>query len=1141
MAAKPLSAVVRYLHGAAGSSGAEPSDGELLALFTVDRDPAAFEALVRRHEQLVMNVCRRLLGPGADADDAFQATFFVLARKARTIRKQESVACWLHGVAHRLSRQLLSKMAGRQRCAAKLQPAAESMPMRDDPVHVASMRELGVILDDELRSLPTVCRAALVACHLEGLSTAEAAQRLGVPASTLKSRLRRGRDLLRQRLSRRGVGLSTVALTVALGEQSRAGASAALVQVTVQTALCVAASGTATVATRAAALAGKALGRMQIGRVKLVLLAVLTVALAGLGAAFSRSMPSGPAGSEVIDAGQDAALADKGPARAGVDLQGDPLPAGAIMRLGTARWRHAWGVESVAFTPDGQQVVSAGGHKIHVWEASTGKELRNFQSFNVMAVTISRAAGVLAAAENGNLKVLDLATWEPKFSHEIGTFAVAISPDGSILASGARSTKTDPVMLWNPRTGEKLRSLAGNMPQVFRLAFSPDGKQLAAASCRIPSFSPPEGSRSQIVRVWDVQTGQLHELDGHTGGVTSVAYSPDGTVLATGGHDGTLILWDTASRKLLHKTQTIDEPYFHRKGDGIDSGGIRALAFAPDAKTMASAHHDSTVRLFDAAGGKQLRILRGHTYTVCDVAFSADGKTLASCSDDQTVRLWDAATGEPRNPRTGHGGGIGSVLVSPDGKRAVSAGRDRRIRVWDLGNGQELLSLGDFKRTIHSFSLSPDGTLLAVGMDDGKIQLHDVASGAELRELKGHTGQVRSLSFSPDGKLLVSASPSGKNSNLSGKEAGRSLRFWEVSTGRELPRIEGNRNDWYAHFSPGGKWLASYERGIDLWDPATGKKQRHFGDLTDFAFLPDGKRIAGWSSAPSSRGGGASFGGEKGMVRIRSLEDGGEQYSFGGPERFAYVGGLFVLSPDGRLLAVAVTEDGGFEQNVLQLWEMATGKLRRTLKGHAGEVNGCAFSPDSRTVLTASSDTTILVWDLAVPVAPRPQELTEKALAALWRDLGDPDAGRADQAIWALVAAPKQALSLVQKSLPPAPAPDPAWIALVKDLGSEQFAVRDKASRALEVLEEQAYPLLQRALADSPTLEMRRRLERLLDRLKYPLTSPTTLRQLRAVEVLEHIGTAQARQVLQDLAQGAPGARLTDEAKAALRRLDQSK
>src|SRR5437763_549866 len=223
MATQPLNAVIHYLHRSLDTGNASRSDGDLLERFTADRDAAAFEELVLRYQTLVMNVCRRLLGQGADVDDAFQATFFILARKARSIRKRDVVGSWLHGVAHRLSHQMLTKRSTRLRCEEQMRASARSAPVRDDPVHLASLRELGAVLDDELRNLPADCRAALVACHLDGLSTTEAAHRLGIPASTLKSRLQRGRDLLRQRLSRRGIGLSLAALTAVLAARGRAG------------------------------------------------------------------------------------------------------------------------------------------------------------------------------------------------------------------------------------------------------------------------------------------------------------------------------------------------------------------------------------------------------------------------------------------------------------------------------------------------------------------------------------------------------------------------------------------------------------------------------------------------------------------------------------------------------------------------------------------------------------------------------------------------------------------------------------------------------------------------------------------------------------------------------------------------------
>ncbi len=1138
MPTQPLNAVLHYLHQSLEPGTAGRSDGELLARFTAERDPAAFEELVRRYEAMVLNVCRRRLGEGADADDAFQATFFLLARKARSIRKRDAVGSWLHGVAHRLSRQVLGKRSTRLRCEAKLRQPAPCTPAWEDPVQRASLRELGVILDDELRNLPAVCRAALVACHLEGLSTTEAAHRLGVPASTLKSRLQRGRDLLRQRLQRRGIGLSVAALTAVLAEQSRAGAAPIFVHATVQAALCVATSSPTASATRAASLMTHALGTGALGKISLAACAVLAFALLGLAAAFCTSPrtdadPRGPG-----LPGQGVARAPEKQEQARLDRLGDPLPPGAVLRLGTARLRQPGRVTAIAFTADGKQLASAGNHVIRVWGADTGKELRQLKATNIMGLAVAPAGGAMAAAQNSYVQVWDLAAGRPRFRRDTACFAVAISPDGSVLATGGRTQDgADPVVLWDLRTGNKLRALSGSMYQVFGLAFSPNGKSLAAVSCGNSAFSPPPSARAESIRLWDVATGKLQELDGHAGGATSLAFSPDGKVLATGGRDGTLLLWDAATRNRLHKT-TIAEEASPRKGNRVALRGIRALAFSPDGKTIASANSDSTVRLFEAATGKQTRVLRGHAQSVADVAYSPDGKTLATAGDDQTVRLWDAATGALRNPRPGHDGNTESVLISPDARRAVTAGSDRTVRIWDLTTGQEELVLREFKSAVASVALSPRGDLLAVGMEDGDIQFRDAVSGELRRTLKGHSGMVRSLSFSPDGKTLASAAPSGARSNLTRKEAVRSLRLWDVGTGQELPRIQGSRNDWYARFSPDGRWLAAYEYGVVLWDPATGKRLRGLDDLSDFAFHPDGKSLVGWAAAPRVRGaGGGGIGKGKGTVRVSRLADGAELYRFEGPQHMPYYGGLFALSPDGRLLALGANEGGGFEQKSLQLWDMATGKLRRTLRGHGGKVNGCAFSPDGRLVLTASGDTTALVWDLGLPPEPRPKVLSDKALASLWGDLGDADAGRADAAIWALVAAPQQALALLKKNVRPTPDAPPDWRAWVKDLGSAQFTVRDKASRELEALGERAYPVLKQELTGTPTLELRHRIERLLGKLAYPLKSPDTIRELRAVEILEHIGTEQAGRVLRELGKGAPGSRLTEEARASLERL----
>src|SRR5262249_26516072 len=196
---------------------------------------------------------------------------------------------------------------------------------------------------------------------------------------------------------------------------------------------------------------------------------------------------------------------------------------------------------------------------------------------------------------------------------------------------------SDPVVLWDLKTGNKLRSLSGSMYQVFGLAFSPNGKLLAAVSCGNSGLSPPKSARPEIIRLWYVETGKLQELDGHAGGATSLAFSPDGKVLATGGHDGTLIWWDNATGKQLRKIKLVEDVYYYPKRNRIGSGGVQALAFAPNGKTVASANHDGTVRPFEATTGKQLRGDRGHAHSAVAVAFTPHGRTQRAATAGHTV------------------------------------------------------------------------------------------------------------------------------------------------------------------------------------------------------------------------------------------------------------------------------------------------------------------------------------------------------------------------------------------------------------------------------------------------------------------------------------------------------------------------
>jgi len=323
--------------------------------------------------------------------------------------------------------------------------------------------------------------------------------------------------------------------------------------------------------------------------------------------------------------------------------------------------------------------------------------------------------------------------------------------------------------------------------------------------------------------------------------------------------------------------------------------------------------------------------------------------------------------------------------------------------------------------------------------------------------------------------------------------------------------------------SPDGKIVAAggYSDGaVRVWDADTGKKLRQFEGCDKpenaryytgypVAFSPDGRLLAvgGW------RGTTGLWDTATGQL-VRRLDDPGTRVA------------ALVFSPDGRTLVTG--------SDAVRLWEVATSQVRATRTGHAGEVCSLAFSGDGRFLASGSIDTTILTWDLASPIA----QATPLKPQALWDDLTG-DAATAYRAVQALAAAPKHAVPFLRERLKPAQvltAADRARLAgLLADLDSGTFAVREKAAAELEQRGDTVEPLLRQALAGKPSLEVRRRLEKLLGNLAPE--SPNRLRMLRAVEVLEHAGGADARRLLEELAGGAPGAWLTREGKASLERL----
>jgi WD40 repeat protein len=290
--------------------------------------------------------------------------------------------------------------------------------------------------------------------------------------------------------------------------------------------------------------------------------------------------------------------------------------------------------------------------------------------------------------------------------HTDYVWSVAFSPDGRLLASGSED-KT--IKLWDVATGSLVRTLTGHTSLVFSVAFSPDGRLLASGSCsKIENYSCVQGE----IKLWDVATGSLvRTLTGHTAAVRSVAFSPDGRLLASGSHDHTIKLWDVATGSLV-RTLT------------GHTSLVNSVAFSPDGRLLASGSHDHTIKLWDVATGSLVRTLTGHTNYVFPVAFSPDGRLLASGSTDKTIKLWEVATGSlVRTLITSY---VNSVAFSPDG-RLLASDSYKEIKLWEVATGREVRTLSGHTGLVNSVAFSPDGRLLASGSTDKTIKLWDIS------------------------------------------------------------------------------------------------------------------------------------------------------------------------------------------------------------------------------------------------------------------------------------------------------------------------------------------------------------------------------------------------------------------------------
>jgi WD40 repeat protein len=609
-------------------------------------------------------------------------------------------------------------------------------------------------------------------------------------------------------------------------------------------------------------------------------------------------------------------------AQARVDLYADPLPAGALVRLGTVRFRHPFGEGGVAFTPDGRHV--AGGNPVWLWDVATGRVVRRF----------------------------------PMPHAEFFDSAPVISPDGTLLAAAAGLSADGRIYVWEVGTGRELRQWR-DAGCVKGLAFSPDGRWLAA--CNLGG----------VVTLRDVSSGrELRRLIGHRDAVRSVAFSPDGRTLVTGGDD-TVRLWDAATgdcRRTLRSPGAVEfavlspDAKFIAAGGGLDepirlwdvtAGQVvrefagdrhfKCAAFTPDGQSLVAAIEDK-MTFWDVTTGHVRRSFPVADDQVYHLAFAPDGKTLAveGCG----LAFYDVATGREFMPGRGHRESVKALAFLPGDRTVATVTWDRTVRLWDAATGREVrqwpatVRPGDFTP-----SFSPDGRTVVLPAPGPVVRVVGTETGKLLAEVKtADEIAPKAVALAPDGRTFAAYDSIHNRTAL-----------WDVATGRQRLTINGpNHTASRLAYAPDGHILATggVSGAVRTWNTANGRllhalETHERQDVDCLEFSPDGKVLATCANGLNNT--------DDHVIRLWDVATGRELHKLVGHTRHVKT---LAFAPDGKALA------SGSEDGVIRLWDAATGRRTHEFPGHGGEIEVLRFSGDGRILAAANADTTVLLWDV---------------------------------------------------------------------------------------------------------------------------------------------------------------------------------
>ncbi len=788
------------------------------------------------------------------------------------------------------------------------------------------------------------------------------------------------------------------------------------------------------------------------------------------------------------------ALADEPPLPVRYDRYGDPLPPGVVARMGSGRWRVPGFPLGLTISPDGRFIAAPGKHGVQVIDAETGIVRHSFSEgpHTFIFSPDSRSLVVLGGTMNMFCRRYDVETGEElhqaEWHDEKYPLAPVISPDGTHAAVGRND---DSITIYDTTTGQAGARFTSERARW--LAFAPHGRTLAVCNF------------GETVRLYDVRTGkEVQSLTRSGDLIFRITYSPDGRFLASmSAFDhpryGEVSIWELASGKELQRLNGM----WHFE---------YCTVFSPDGRLLVTTSiRGGYLLLWDTATGEEIGRFPAQT-PVTMAAFAPDGRSLFVFYGGGVLARFEVPSGRPL---TGSEflTGIALALRYVDGaRRLLSTGTP--IIAWDPVTGREVHRFPLAHGARPPVALSPDESLIAYCEFDNPIRLRSATTGDVVAAWEVGSPSTLAFQFTPDGRRAITRSYD------------QPPIVWDVASGERLHQLGiAARPSSFLAISPDGGTVAltgesnlggQTGHSAHLWDLESGRELRRLGpgrsEPGHLTFSPDGRRLAVCSAvhrAPQPRG----------ELTIWEVATGKELLSITADKEWVHNS---TFSPDSRMVASSGDDCS------LRVWEIASGRQRLEFHGHGGRITALAFAPDGRTLAAASPDAPIFIWDIIGVLQPR-RKLSADDLEKCWTELAGEDAEAAFRAIRRLVADPERAVPFLRERLKPVPVPAAKTVRqLLDELASPTFAVREKAAAELGKLGDAIGETLRQELTATTSAAVRRQLEELIRRQE--ALGPEQLRAIRAVEVLEWMGSKEAAELVKEWSKGAPGARLTREA-----------